>query len=320
MLIDKIKKFRSAIPFTRLFPVATFVPRSKDKIRNIQWLNPKLRFNFSAKIIQEKAGLSYLELKHTTSFFKKGTVVVIPNDGYLPARIKLFGQWAGEVSKFLDSGITKETVLLDIGAHCGLVSLQTYNLSGVKKIYAVEPKSINFEALKLNMNQVAGQCEVILKNIAIANSLKSSGYIYSEPGATMNSGINNNLPGLGLHNSQNLEMEKVKLINATVICNDFLNFVGKGSIALKCDVQGYDVIILSAFSKTFWKKVVVGSIEVSAVTYATEKEIDLLLNHLIDFKTIYLNTDLKHYITRSEIKNFYLSKSNKSINLYFKKI
>ena len=311
-------KIISNIPIAYPFPITTFITRTIDKMLNIQWRYPKLKVFPAATIISMKSNLTYLEFNRETILAEKNGIIVVPTDNYMPKRIAHFGYWSKELSIFLSSGINKNTALLDLGAHCGLVSLQTYNVSFIPKIYAVEPKVNNFTALSENLKKIAGTCEVLIINAAVTDQQTDVGTLYTEPGATMNASINPELPGIRPETIKNIETEIVNTVNSKKLCQNFLEWSNNFFIALKSDMQGMDVRILSQFSNDFWSRVKIGSIEVCSLSYGTDEEIVLFIQQLKRFKNIYLNPELTLTISFSEIRIFYNSKTNKTINLFFK--
>lgn len=288
-----------------------------EKATNIQWRHPKLRFFEAASIESRQGGLVYLKFNRTTALARKEEIVFVPNDDYMPKRVELFGYWDKKLSRFLATDINNNTALLDLGAHCGLVSLQTFNASFVPKIYIVEPKKINLIALRKNLSKIDTLCEIKIVNAAVSDKKSKTGTLYTEHGATMNSSINRVLPGL----SKNLETtkEKINTIYATQLCENFLAWIGNFEIALKSDLQGMDVIILSKFSDIFWRKIRVGTIEICSLNYAGLKEINLLISKLKYFEHIFIDCELTEEITFNELSRFYLAKSGRSMNIYFKR-
>lgn len=307
------------IPIATPFPLNSLFPRSIQKMRNIQWRYPRLQFFSLASIIRAEDGLCYLKLERRTDLGLKGREITVPDDDYMPERIRFFGHWSRDVSRFLASGATDESALLDLGAHCGLVALQTYNQSKISKIFAVEPMKINFLSLRKNLEVVSSCSDIRLLNCAVTNAPSGIGYLFSEPGATMNSSINPELPGLGSNQSSNLTIEKIRVINSVELCDDFLKWAAGSKVILKSDLQGMDVIILSDFSDLFWQNVELGTIEICALDYAEDVEIEILIKQLERFPAVYLDPDYVKSISLPRLKDFYLSKSKKTINIFFSK-
>jgi len=283
------------------------------------WRHPRLQLFNAASIISVQNNLAYLKFNRTTVLSQKYATIAVPNDEYMPKRIKFFGYWSEELSIFLASGIKKNTALLDLGAHCGLVSLQTFNLGLVKKIYLVEPKADNLSALRNNLQKIDKLCEVLIIDAAITEKGNKTSNLYSERGETMNSSINPILPGVSFTNNSKIYVEKVKTISASKLCKNFLKWVGDSDVALKSDLQGMDVTILSQFSDIFWSKVSIGSIEICSIKYAREKEINLLIIKLKIFEHIFIDYNLNNEITFNALSEFYLGNSGKVINIYFKR-
>lgn len=317
LTMKALNKIIANIPIANPIPIRTFIPRTKEKVLNIQWRNPRFQLIKAARVISNDNKIVCLEFNRTTVLSKKGDIIAVPNDDYMPKRIALFGYWDRELSIFLASGISRNSALLDLGAHCGLIALQTYNLSFVPKIYAVEPKESNLIALRRNFQKFGKGCDSTIIEAAVTEKHSESGYLYTERGATMNSSINPNLPGLNAKGNSEIELEEIKTIKETTLCKNFLAWIGNSDIALKSDLQGMDVIILSRFSDIFWSKVSIGSIEICSVSYASVMEINLLITHLKRFQKIFLDTKLTKEIGFSELSKFYLSKTNKAVNIFF---
>jgi len=235
----------------------------------------------------------------------------------MPRRISFFGYWSEDLSKFLASGINKNMVLLDLGAHSGLVSLQVFNLSSVPKLYAVEPKKDALEALKTNLKKIEQLCNIEIVDAAVTNIKGKTGYLYTQLGATMNSSIDSCLPGNPTESE--IIIETVKTIHSTELCKKLLSFAGTSEIALKSDLQGMDVKILSEFSDIFWSKVRIGSIEICSLEYGAEKEINLLIRRLKNLKQIFIDDQLTREISFEHLSKFYTSNSGKTLNIYFKR-
>jgi len=314
-----LSKLIGVIPIATPFPLNSLFPRSIQKMRNIQWIYPRLQFFSLASITRVEDGLCYLKLKHRTDLGLKGREIVVPNDDYMPKRIRFFGHWSRDVSRFLASGVTDESAFLDLGAHCGLVALQTYNLSNVSKIFAVEPMKVNFLSLSKNLELVSSCIDIKLLNRAVTDEPSGIGYLFSEAGATMNSSINPELPGIGSDQSSNLAKEKIRVINSVELCDSFLKWAAGSKVILKSDLQGMDVIVLSDFSDLFWQNVELGTIEICALEYANVEEIELLIKQLVRFPAVYLDPNYVKSISLPQLKDFYLSKSKKTINIFFSK-
>jgi len=309
----------SNTPVAYPFPIKTLIARSKKKLKNIQWRHPKLQFFKASSISVTDDNVVYLKFNRSTVLAQKGELIVVPNDDYMPRRISFFGYWSEDLSKFLASGINKNTMLLDLGAHCGLVSLQTFNLSFVPKLYAVEPKKDNLKALRTNLKKIEQLCNIEIVDAAVTNIKGKTGNLYRQAGATMNSSVNSCLPGLCDTTESEITIETVKTIQSMELCKNILSFAGTSEIALKSDLQGMDVKILSEFSDIFWSKVRIGSIEICSLQYGAESEINLLIRRLKNFKQIFIDDQLTREISFEHLSKFYTSNSNKTLNLYFKR-
>jgi FkbM family methyltransferase len=145
-----------------------------------------------------------------------------------PGLAKLFGQT-----------VKPGMVVLDIGAHIGLYTLQAARLlRGAGKVYSFEPTPRTFELLKDNI-QVNGFLEsgiVVLKRAAVADKAGTASFsVYAT-----NSGHNSLFAG---------EAEGSPVVVETVAGDDEL--AGEASVdVVKIDVEGAEPLVLRGLAKT----------------------------------------------------------------------
>ena len=248
---------------------------------------------------------------------KKNDLIKVPKDGYIDSRIKVNGLWDLETTLFFTRKITPNTIFLDIGGHAGLVSRQVYFSSAFKPdVYIVEALPVNMQCVQTNLDFISIKNSLTTINKAISTAKSGSANFFTEIGASMNSSLNNEITSAnGLKSTKNV----INTINAEEFCTEFLTFVEDKAIALKCDIQGDDVRVLSKFSSDFWSKVYVGSIELYSGFASNESEILRLLEHLSRFDKISFDSDLINQTSNFKIMDFYLSNKQTTRNVYFYK-
>ena len=95
-----------------------------------------------------------LKIRWPGLFGSKGTVVAVPRDREIFTRFQKFASWCPSVSLFLSRSFRKKgMLLLDLGAHAGLISLQTQRLSlnTQNRIVCFEPIPRHADSLRFNM-------------------------------------------------------------------------------------------------------------------------------------------------------------------------
>jgi FkbM family methyltransferase len=250
-----------------------------------------------------------------TALGKKYDLIKVPKDGYIDSRIIVNGLWDLETTLFFSRKIKPETIFVDIGGHAGLVSRQVYLLSEFKPdVYIVEPLSVNMQCIKNNLDFISIKNSLTTINKAISTAKSGSEDFFTEIGATMNSSLNKEITSA---NELKSTKNEVNTINAEEFCAEFLTSVEDKGIALKCDIQGDDVRVLSKFSSEFWSKVYVGSIELYSGFTSDKFEILQLLEHLSQFDKISFDSDLINQTSIFQIMDFYLSNKQTARNLYF---
>jgi hypothetical protein len=168
-----VAKFERRIPFVSLFPLGTLVNRLLWK-----WKLSLTYFGFyGAKEIDIKSnGNVQIRLNRQSILGNKGTTLEVPLDFSIFNAVRVFGEWSQEVSNFLAAGLMKnsseneaaKTVLLDIGANSGLITLQTLNRIDKKStVILFEPVANHREAIEYNLRGQFSKHEIIVNGFAL---------------------------------------------------------------------------------------------------------------------------------------------------------
>jgi FkbM family methyltransferase len=314
-----IKTLWTYLPIAKPFPLSSFKDRTNFKFINIKWRSIYLHKWISIGLIQN---LSFefceIKLKRNTVLGQKNDVIKVPRDGYIDLRIKVNGLWDLETTKFFSRKMQPKSIFLDIGGHAGLISRQVYHLSESKPgIYIVEPSPLNIECIKSNLSLISKNNSVTILEKAISATATGPAHLFTQIGATMNSSLNKEITTA---NGLNPTKIQVDTIYADEFCNGFLASSENKAIALKCDIQGDDVKVLSNFHSDFWNKVYIGTIELYSGVTSNRSELILLLEHLSQFDRISFDSDLINQASNAQIMDFYLSKKCTAKNIYFLKV
>lgn len=139
--------------------------------------------------------------------------------------------------------IEPNTIVLDLGANFGQMSILWSQCKPEVKVYAFEASSYVFKILKKNI--LINQCNVEPMNVLIGNKSNKNQLIKKSSLKEYPTYGTNKIEEIKVSNDKNVEK-----INAIKI--DDLNFEKKIS-AMKIDVQGYDLEALKGAEKTILK-------------------------------------------------------------------
>lgn len=239
-------------------------------------------------------------------FGPKGTVVAVPRDREIFTRFQKYAAWCPSVSLFLAKSFRKNGVLLlDLGAHAGLISLQTQRLSlnTQNRIVCVEAIPRNADALRFNMAKL--NCKIITKVMNVeSNEVK----FYVDESNFGNSSVSRKVAG---------KTEVHELFLPSITAQEIESVVGSTKIVLKSDLQGFDAHGLSLFSETFWNRVERGVVEVLASPNIQKKHAVKTCSYIGKFKNIAWSPFGIKRVTESELLQFWISKSGQERDVYF---
>lgn len=254
----------------------------------------------------EDLGGDKLKIRLPGLFGPKGTVVAVPRDREIFVRFQEYASWCPSVSLFLSKSFKKDgVVLLDLGAHAGLISLQTQRFSSNNHnlMVCVEPIPRHVDSLLFNLRNL--NCEVIPKVLSVNNDAvkfyvdeKNFGNSSSSPEVTGNVAVH-------------------ELVLASVTAHEIEGILESKPIVLKSDLQGFDAYGLSLFSDGFWDRVERGVVEVLAGTNIERATAEITSSRIGKFKNISWSPFGISRITESELLQFWLSETREERDVYF---
>jgi FkbM family methyltransferase len=203
-----------------------------------------------------------------------------------------------------------KTVLLDIGANTGLVSLQAMNLSNASaKVILFEPVPRHASAIKHNLRNLSN----IHVNEFALSDINGEANIFTQANNHGNTSLLNSVvPEIGMIST------KIQLVETTAYCNKFLNNFDR--YVIKCDTQGMDALIMSRIPESIWKNCVSAVIEVWALDEISKKDVEAFLSMCQEFEYVAWQPNIrKEKLGLNEVSEFWLGKSGAQRNLFLSK-
>jgi FkbM family methyltransferase len=272
-----------------------------------------------AKVIGKSSmGNVFLQFNEDTPVALKNEIVCIPKDFVIFESISNSGSWELDSCVYLAEAFSSgkpsdlnANTLLDIGANSGMITIQTARLaSNPITAYCIEPLPLNLEALRANMQMQT--CLADYKIYPYALSQKDGiAQIYSEK--------------VNIGNTSLFQMDKFQDTFDTEITlrntNEFIEkeFSDSAIIALKCDTQGSEIVILSNFPTSFWNQIVRGIIEIRSMANLVPRQISPILKCLEIYDDFFWGDDFGKKIDLDDIENFWLKGTGEERDLFFSK-
>lgn len=273
-------------------------------------LKLKLRL-IGARKTKNSKFTNLLILNRETELGEKNTNIYIEPDDVIYRSVMLKGTWCAEESHYLSSLLEANSVLLDLGANVGLISLQVVNINpNFYQVIAVEPRRNTNKNLILNLEKPCSQKGVRLQVCKFALGSTSGKFpIYTEKSNIGNSSLLKELTPAA-------EFEIITVRAA----NDFYNelLIKSRSIVIKSDLQGMDIEVLLNFPMIFWENVIGGIIEIWPHSMLEKKEIKKIIQ--IISQKFKMSFDPYHLdsIDAESLFLYWTNTTNKSANLYFR--
>lgn len=319
---ESSSKWQWFLPMVRLQPLPSFFLRLINKfvwIANTLFgiLFSKLSIRGARVIGKSSLGNFVLEFNTDCPIGKKGESIVIPKDLVIFESVRSRGVWEPQIVKFLAEPLTltkidaleKEFIFLDIGANSGMIARQLALIAQKNfSIICVEPLKQNFEALEYNLASLNRISNLRIFSFALGEK-DCLAKIYTEKANIGNTSL------LKMH-SKNVTQTMVPQKSTSKFIEE--NLQDYNRIILKCDTQGFETIILSQFPQNFWQNIERGVIEVRSLPNIDIYRVDLILDFLAKFTTMFIIADdARHPIEISELRRFWISESNDEIDLCF---
>jgi len=303
-------------PIPRLFPFPSFLPRLVEKnAHTFSWyILSKIRFSGSTFFGRDIAGNGVLCLNRNSPLGEKGDRISLPIDNVIFQWVLRRGRWEEHESNFLADYVnqsTKESVIfIDIGGQAGLVTRQfLLRLDRpISNAWIVEPFGAHISAIQNNCDKwiVNGFLDIFPYAL---DDISSQKQLHIQ---NTNSG-NASLIEL-FQDASHSKSYSVK--TKSVIEFEKLISYATSHIILKCDIQGMDSKVLSLFSKEFWSQVTCCVIEIWAIDAIKVSDVETLMKRWEHFKRLSWNSTGEKNCTLDEVRNFWLSKSGSTRNLY----
>lgn len=272
-----------------------------------------------AKVIgKSPMGNIIVQFSVDTPVALKNETIYIPKDFVIFESIRNSGSWElancvylAEAFKFGKPSDLNANTLLDIGANSGMITIQTARLaSNPISAFCIEPLPLNLEALHANMQKQTCLADYKIYPYALSQQ-DGIAQIYSEK--------------VNIGNTSLFQMDKFQDTFNTEITlrntNEFIKkeFSDSAIIALKCDTQGSEIIILSNFPTSFWNQIVRGIIEIRSMVNLVPKQISPILKCLEIYDDFFWGDDFGKKIDLYDIKNFWLKGTGEERDLFFSK-
>ena len=264
----------------------------------------------------EMNGTMYLALNRNYLLGPKKTVIRIPKDEVIYKSIKRFGQWETSESIFLGEGLRRvgknsnfKPKFIDIGANSGLISIQAINYSNFAcELYAIEPLLINYVCLTSNLQAIRDKVSIFKYQKALSDQ-DSTAKIYVNR-------LNIGDSSLILQNA--IEMDYFESTIETISTKEFFqNEISKsGRFVLKCDIQGYESLVLSQIPINFWDSVECALIEIGANSNVNDDQLSKIELVLEKFLKLQWSSENSRLVKINEVLDFWRSKSGHERNLF----
>lgn len=313
------------IPIVKFHPALTFCSRLRTKLQanRLKLLSRIWKEHpfHSAVVVGVAAnGNRILKFRRGVPLGKKGALLQIPQDEIIFEEVRRFGHWETSESLFLGQAMARlqkgdgviETLLLDIGANTGLVTLQTLLSTKLRpRVVVVEPITRHVEAIKYNLREISRDFQIEVLPFALA-PVNGFATIYTEARNHGNTSLLRDL----MPSEKFLESEIVLMAVSDFVEN---HLQGNESIFLKSDTQGFDARILSRFPADVWHRVEAAVIEVWAMRDIESEDVEKCLQNWKGFRYASWSAGGRHQVSLTEISDFWLSKSLDSRNLFLRR-
>ena len=311
-----IRLARQIFPIPRLFPISSFIERLVEKnVHTLSWyLLSLIGFSGSTFLRRDDIGNGVLCLNRNSPLGKRGEEISLPIDNVIYQWVLRRGRWEEQESNFLANYVNQyngeNIVFIDIGGQAGLVTRQFLSRLDrpISKAWIVEPFSAHISAIQSNCYKWITNGVLEIFPYAL-DDIESQRQLHIQNTNSGNASL--------LQFFQNSDSSKSYIVEVkSVIEFEKLSSKANSSIVLKCDIQGMDSKVLSLFSKEFWGQVTCCVIEIWAIHAIEVLEVETLLKRWGHFVILSWDPAREKKCTLDEVRNFWLSKSGATRNLY----
>ena len=262
-------------------------------------------------------GNGLLKLNKASTLGIRGDVIAVPRDSHIFNNVLKYSVWGGEEHSFITEQILKRNqsqtdnvLLLDLGAHCGLISRQVLKgLSIPVGIVCVEAIPEIMQALSQNLKPYIDPSNATLLNVALG-CFDGRATMYKDLANLGNSSLNENVVD---------SPSRIEITVEVMSANRFskLSVFHNAKIYLKSDLQGNDAEVLSGFSTELWNQFQAGVIEVMATQSISKDDVSKVIERLKKFKNVSYEANLSKIVDFQELEEFWLSGNMQQRNLFF---
>lgn len=235
--------------------------------------------------------------KKSTLFREDSPHLYLNMDTIIFPQVLVKQQWDySTVKTFIDSIVSNDVGLIDIGANVGLFSRQALIASPkIKHAYCFEPNKSNYQLLKKNLEPFG---TVDTYNVGISDKDGTVEFFVD----TTNSG------NLSVNKDAMLDyqyaVEKIDLIHPNSINSPFPEIMqNHQTFVYKSDTQGLDESIFSSFDINFWDKVECALLEIYRLPgkQVDYEKIEEIFNHCF---TRIFSLNRKEFIGFDEFREY----------------
>ncbi len=251
-----------------------------------------------------------LRLRSKSIFGPRGTELIVPKDNFIYLHFKRSGFWSLPTSFFIRQNMKQleDPLILDLGAHAGLVSLQALKMNfNYGRVVAVEALPNHYHALVCNFPPG--------KLVAFSGAITGEDGLGKITITVDTNNLGNSSLLSNLVSSQNVQENQTEV---DVISKELLlNEIGSSNFILKSDLQGYDAKVLSSFPTNFWNSCIAGVIEINAGSAINALEVSEVLYRIDCYANVSWTPFSIKRLNTQEIYEFWTSRSGRERDLYF---
>ena len=250
--------------------------------------------------------LVYVRMRFGSPCGKRNTKIFIHQDHTIYGGLCGLGSWSYRDCVFLANGANSGSVLLDLGANVGLMSLQFLNLTQHYNLRAilVEPMPSEGFAIKHNLFNKNFR----LHNVALTDFDGTSKFFVRD-GNRGNSSLNERRMRRDDYSEISVDTQSVESFVSQ------LDLLDHESIILKCDLEGSDAFVLSKLPATLWERINRGLIEVWSHKEISISDVEVLMEQIRDYRLSF-DHNFKNLISHNDLAKFWTSGTDESKDLY----
>lgn len=273
-----------------------------------------MNFSGAKEIGIGPCGNIVLEINRSSDLGRKGERILVPYDQVIFQNIVRLGVWEKNESKYLSNLAfehrSEKLVFIDIGGQAGLISRQFLTKSSeyIDHAWIVEPIEKHVSAINYNLAKWTESKKVRIFPYAL-DSTSSKSIIHIANDNSGNASLFDYLP-------PNRPSSTAEILTKSAQDFESMVYSPEYKFLIKCDIQGMDAKILSLFSELFWAQTLGCVVEIWALPSVSKEHVEILINLWDSFNHFSWDTSPKIDTTLQEVKDFWLSGSGATKNLF----